>query len=294
LALGDALGWPVEFRSLADIRARYGAHGIQEPPNPALYTDDTQMTLALAEGLLDAGPDAPVDALMSAVGKCFINWLHSPDNNRAPGGTCIQGVENYEAGIPWRESGLVASKGSGTAMRAAAIGLLYQHDPARLREVAIASSLMTHRHPAALAASVGAATLVKLALDGTPVESYMREVMSATDGLSDEFDLAILRVGHVLGWTDEIGSLAHIGQGWVGEEAVALALYCVLRCPNDYVSAVRLAVNHGGDSDTVGCIVGGIMGARLGLDAIPADWRARCENAAYLDDLALRLDAARL
>ncbi len=293
LALGDALGWPVEFLSLTQIRAAYGSRGIQAPPDPAVYTDDTQMTLALAEGLLDAGPDAPVDALMAAVGKRFIAWLHSPENTKAPGGTCIRGVENYEAGSSWREAGVAASKGSGTAMRAAAIGLLYQHDVARLREVAIATSLITHRHPAAIAASVGAATLVKLALDGAPVESYLRALMDFTDGLSDEFDGAILRVGHTLGWTDERGALKHIGAGWTGDEAVALALYCVLRYPDDYAGAVRCAVNHDGDSDTVGCIVGGMMGARLGLDAIPADWRARCENRADLDNLALRLDAAR-
>ncbi len=293
LALGDALGWPVEFLQANQIRAAYGPRGIQVPPDPAVYTDDTQMTLALAEGLLDAGPDAPVDTIMTAVGRRFITWLHSPENTKAPGGTCIQGVENYEAGIPWRESGIETSKGSGTAMRAAAIGLLYQHDEPRLREMAVASSVITHRHPAAIAASVGAAYLVKLALDGAPLETYMRRVMDFTDGLSADLDDAILRVGHTLGWTDEVGALHHIGLGWVGDEAVAQALYCVLRYPNDYVGAVRCAVNQDGDSDTVGCIVGGIMGARLGIEAIPADWRARCKNRAYLDDLALRLEAAR-
>ena len=55
LALGDALGWPVEFESWDAIRARYGRDGIQHPPDPAIYTDDTQMTIALTEGLLAAG-----------------------------------------------------------------------------------------------------------------------------------------------------------------------------------------------------------------------------------------------
>jgi ADP-ribosylglycohydrolase len=77
----------------------------------------------------------------------------------------------------------------------------------------------------------------------------------------------------------------------VGEEAVALAVYCVLRYPDDYTACVRRAANIDGDSDSVACIAGGIMGARLGLEAIPTAWRARCENAAYLDNLAGRLAA---
>src|SRR2546423_12113636 len=93
LALGDALGYPVEFLKREPLRQKYGSAGIQQPPNPALYSDETQMTLALAEGLLDAGIDAPVDDLMRAIGARFINWLDSSDNNRAPGGTCINGVE---------------------------------------------------------------------------------------------------------------------------------------------------------------------------------------------------------
>src|SRR4051794_38578584 len=109
LALGDALGYPVEFLSRENIRQKFGSDGIQQPLNPALYSDDTQMTLALAEGLLDAGVNAPLDNLMQAVGNHFIEWLDSPHNNRAPGTTCIKGVERFQSGISWRESGIPES-----------------------------------------------------------------------------------------------------------------------------------------------------------------------------------------
>jgi ADP-ribosylglycohydrolase len=293
LALGDALGWPTEFIKLPEIKARYGTAGIQAPPDPAIFTDDTQMTLALTEGLLDAGLDASLDTQMNAVGRRFIEWLHSPENDRAPGGTCINGVERFEQGISWRLSGIASSKGCGSAMRVATIGYLYQHDANRLRQVAEASGLITHGHPAAVAASIGAAYLVKLALDGVPVTEYAPRLMAFTDGISDEFDDVIRRVGHVGGWNDEEAALDHIGQGWTGEEAVALALYCALRYPNDYAACVRRGANTDGDSDSIACIAGGIMGARLGLDAIPADWRARCEKAGYLRDLAARMASAR-
>jgi ADP-ribosylglycohydrolase len=78
----------------------------------------------------------------------------------------------------------------------------------------------------------------------------------------------------------------------VGEEAVALALYCVIGRPDDYVDCVRRAANTNGDSDSVACIAGGICAARLGLEAIPASWRERCENRDYLTDLAMRMARA--
>lgn len=292
LALGDALGAPTEFLKLPEIKRQYGAGGIAEPPEPALYTDDTQMTLALAEGLLDAGLHADPDAQMNAVGRRFVAWLHSPENDRAPGATCIRAVERFEAGAGWCASGDPNSKGCGSAMRVAAIGYLYRHDAARLRAVAEASGLITHGHPAAVAASIAAAYAVKLALDGVTVAQYLPRIMATTDGISEDFDAAIYRVGHAGAWRDEEAALDHIGQGWVGEEAVALALYCVLRYPDDYAACVRRAANTDGDSDSVACIAGGIMGARLGLDAIPAAWRERCEHADYLRDLARRMGLA--
>jgi ADP-ribosylglycohydrolase len=293
LALGDALGWPTEFKKLPDIKRIYGTDGIQVPPDPAIYTDDTQMTIALAEGLLAAGLKADLHSQMQAVGKRFIEWMESPENNRAPGNTCMRGVANFQSGVPWRESGKVESKGCGSAMRVAPIGYLYQHDPQRLRDVAEASGVITHRHPASVAASVAGAYLVKLALDGVAPEEYLRRVLSFTDGISVEFDTTLLRVGHVLGWVNEEEALDHIGQGWTGDEAIALALYCILRYPNDYVACVRRAANTNGDSDSIACIAGGIMGARLGLDAIPSDWLDLCENRDGLQALAGRLAVAR-
>ena len=296
LALGDALGWPVEFTDLTAIKQRYGAAGIQEPPTPAEYTDDTQMTLALAEGLLDAGLNAPVDEIMDAIGARFVTWLELQSDSRhrrAPGNTCLIGMKRYSAEPNWRTSGEPNSKGCGSAMRVAPLGYFYQHEPERLREISIASSLITHGHPAALAASAGAAYAVKLALDGVHPDQLPRQIAAFTDGMSDDFTRALHRVGHVIGWVNDEHGLAHLGEGWIAEEAVALAVFCTIRYPDDYTNGVRRGANLTGDSDSVASIAGGILGARLGLDAIPAEWRARCENAAYLQELAERMTAAR-
>jgi len=84
-----------------------------------------------------------------------------------------------------------------------------------------------------------------------------------------------------------------LGEGWVGEEAVALALYCFLSYPDDYVTTGLRGANTNGDSDSIASIAGGISGARLGLGAIPKDWCQKIEKSKYLDTLSLRLTEKR-
>jgi ADP-ribosylglycohydrolase len=294
LGIGDAMGYQVEFDSLSAIKAKFGMRGVQELPYPALYSDDSQMTFALAESLLDVPADAPLDTIMQAVGKRFLDWSElqqNPHYNRAPGNACMSGLDRYRGGISWHESGDVDSKGCGAAMRVAPLGLLYRDDPAQLKAVAQASAVITHRHPAGVASAVAAAYAVKLALDELPIQSLIAEVSTFTAGMSDDLDAAFSRVGHAAAWSNEEDALKHIGEGWVGEEAVALALYCVLRYPNDFAACIRRASTTNGDSDSIACIAGSIIGARLGIEAIPAHWIAQIESQAYIADLAARLAA---
>jgi ADP-ribosylglycohydrolase len=288
LAIGDALGRPTEFMSLKNIYSKYGPDGIQDLPEQALYTDDTQMTIAIAEALIKTG-DQDLETIMDAVRDEFIKWRHSPENNRAPGNACLSGVSNMEKGVHWSESGVPDSKGCGSAMRVAPIGYFYQHDPDKLKKVAQASGLCTHGHRTAVAASVGAAYLVKLALDRVALDTMIQELLAFTSGISLEFDDAILKVDRCLDWNDEEKALKALGEGWIGEEAVALALYCFLKYPNDYKKAVLRGANTNGDSDSVACIAGSISGAYLGFDAISSEWVKKIENSDYLTDLAMGL-----
>jgi ADP-ribosylglycohydrolase len=291
LALGDALGWPIEFLNMQKINIIYGAEGIQTPPRPALYTDDTQTTLVIAEAIIEAGR-GDIESLMSALSRRLIEWSNSPENDRAPGHTVTEAVRTLEAGVPWREAGSL-TKGNGSAIRVAPIGFAYQADPDKLREVAHATGIATHAHPASDAAAIAAAYLIKLALDGVPPEEYIRQTLAFTDGLSSEFDDALLRIGHVQEWTDEYAAITQLGSGWIGEEAVAMAVYCAIRHQDDFAGALRRAVNIPGDSDSVGCITGGLVAARVGLDGIPNDWIAQLEHLDYLTDVANRLAALR-
>jgi ADP-ribosylglycohydrolase len=187
LAIGDALGRETEFMSLNHIKSTYGAGGITDLPESTLFTDDTQMTIAIAEALIRYG-EKDLVSIMQALKEEFIKWYHSPENTRAPGRTCLIGVASMESGTLWSQSGVANSKGCGSAMRSAPIGYFYQNNPERLRQVARASGLCTHGHATADAACIGAAYLVKLALDDTPPENMIPKLLSFTNGMSDEWD----------------------------------------------------------------------------------------------------------
>lgn len=292
LALGDALGAPVEFLDLHSIRSKYGRPGIMDLPEPALFTDDTQMSLAVAEALVAAGHQ-DLEAIMAAVSREFVSWLNSPENHRAPGESCLFGARQLKAGVPWRQSGKPQSKGSGAAMRVAPIGYFYQHDLSKLRQVAAATALATHQHPTAQTAAVAAAFLVKLALDQILPAKFLPALKAETQGQDQDFDQALARLDKAMRMTETDAGLAHLGEGWVAEEAVMAALFCFLRYPYEYLATIRLAANSQGDSDSIACIAGAISGAYLGVSALPRQWASRIEKSNYLADLARRLAEAR-
>ena len=299
LAIGDALGRPTEFlTTMDDICGTFGPEGVTDfeaDRHPAgTYTDDTQMTLAVARALIAAG-HKPLDDLMSAMAREFVAWEKSPDNDRAPGLTCRAGCRNLARGMPWHEAGLAGSKGCGSAMRAPPIGLYYHSDEARLIGVARASSLPTHGHPTALAAAVATALLVAWAVHADEPLDYpgrLTSTMSKVNG-GDEVASLARRVETVLDLPPErVLCRGVLGEAWVGEEAVASALYCFCRSPRDYRNTVLTAANTVGDSDSIACIAGAVSGAFNGLEAIPASWRENVEDSGYLHVIALQLAAA--
>ncbi len=314
LAVGDALGYPHEFRSVAQVRRELGPQGItgflrvKDPrfsrpfmtgPDhpPGTVTDDTQMSLAVARALISAGRSSR-DALMEAMGRRFVEWYYGPENDRSPGEATGVGCQNLRDGVSWREAGKDGSKGCGANMRVAPIGL-YFDDLDRVAEIARDQSRLTHRHPAAYEGSAAAALLVALALRGESPERAYAEVMRRCGGRSTDFDAVFSRLpaavaqepGEVL---VELGSTPHaLGESWVAEEAAASALYCWWRHPLDFRACVLEAANTDGDSDSIACIAGGIAGAALGRRAIPEEWASQVEKSEQLHQLGRELYAAR-
>lgn len=310
LAVGDALGYPAEFRRRCDIIRAFGPDGIRgfvsvnDPAWPARpvviswrlppgsYTDDTQMSLAVAEALIEAG-HKDLDSLMRRMAARFIEWSGSPENNRAPGETTMAACARLAEGIEWRDAGVPESKGCGSAMRVAPIGLFFCRDIPRLLETARTSSMLTHRHDAAIEGAAAAALLVGMAISKTQPDEMYRALMQECAPRSQDFKACLEKVPELL-WTEPAEALSNrgLGEGWVAEEAVASALYCFWRSPLDFEQTVVTAANTDGDSDSIACIAGGISGAFNGLDAIPTSWQKDIEKSADLKDLASRLWAA--
>jgi len=291
LAIGDALGYPVEFMNLSQIKNHYGPEGIREYNYDSSglpvgeYSDDTQMTLALAEGLLHAKTDN-VDEIMNYVSEEFLKWMDSPGNNRSPGNTCMKGLYNLEKTGSWKTSGL-DSLGCGSAMRSAPVGILYFDNFEKLKEIASASSIITHNNQASIASAIANAYLVSRALqdkDPTDLES----LLNFTNGISKTFTDKIRQIEKVKNYSPE-AALKSLGEGWHGHEAIALALYCLRKNEMDFEKTVLMAANTSGDSDSIASIAGGIAGTYCGYKNLPKRFLRGLENRPGLFEYSKRL-----
>lgn len=286
IACADALGRPVEHLTLEQIKEKFGEQGILELPPESPWTDDTQLMLVLARGLLH-GAELELPGLMDKIADELILWLDEPD--LGAGATTRGAALNLRDGIPWSKSGL-NSKTCGSLMRVGILGLIFRHDPDKLIKAASFSGRITHSHPAADAASVAGAYAVKLALDGVAPKEMFLPLLRATEGISDEFTEA-LKGSYELAHSNlsDEGALQKIGPGWYADETFALAYFCILRYPDDYKKAVQTAVNITGDSDSVGSVAGGILGARLGIEAVPISWVEALKEKEKLEEMVAPL-----
>ncbi|MFF6993907.1 ADP-ribosylglycohydrolase family protein [Streptomyces sp. NPDC008313] len=323
LALGDALGFPTEFNDVPSILAKCGPWRGMELPRPAIVTDDTQMTLALGRALrtaADRGPLGP-DRLERPLREEFVAWYRSPDNNRAPGHTCLVACGLLaDPQRPWQQAGQVHSKGCGANMRVAPLGLVPGLGDEQRAGAAQMQAALTHGHPTALAASDLTAHAVRLLAQGAEPTGLVGLLRSyaydnrrryhsrwlgdlwtlAGDDTPEDF------IGR--GWDeclDVLERLAHAvrtvspetdpclatGGGWIAEEALATGLLCFLQFVDEPVTALRRAACTSGDSDSIACLAGAFAGAHHGADAWPAEWADRVEYRSDLLALGTLWDA---
>ena len=197
-------------------------------------------------------------------------------------------------------------------MRAAPIGLYFADDIDALVAVAAAQSALTHRHPTGIASSVAAAAAVAHAMQRDTRESmiaYVRRTVRAIDGALLERVGCPAELRERIGTTEMLAALdateaaldqetddvcALLGGAWIGEQAVATALWCAHRAGDSFSSAVLRGANSSGDSDSIACIAGAIAGARGGVNVVPPAWVSRVEKSSLLDQLAVALYDARL
>lgn len=293
-AYGDALGFRTEALDRQLIQELFGQQGIQElDPDGAYYSDDTQLSLAVARALVQM-ESLTVEHFMQQLGREFVAWLHDP-TSRHMGTGCITGIRRFESGVSWREAGLPDSAGCGSAMRVAPLGLLLSEHTQLLMEFAAASSQITHGAQSAITATKLAAYAVAAGLHGRSPRAILADGLALTEQESPEVFAKLVVVDQALqSGRPESETFDALGAGWTGAEAIALSLYaCALR-PDSYVDTVRVAANHWGDSDTIASIAGGIQAARLGLGALPPHWLERIETPRLLLSTAEALHHAKL
>ena len=322
LAMGDAIAAIVEFtHSVRQIESDWGVGGPQAPiGDPALVSDDTQMTLAVGEALMRAPrPYAPA-SLEPELRATFVEWLQSPENNRYPGNTCLSACRGLKGGLAWQDATIPDSKGCGANMRVAPVGLL-PVSPTERAAIAQFQAALTHGHPTALAASDLTAHAVALLATGaaTPADivptlrEYAREQRTVyhADWLGRLWERfapnGSPQIFIAYGWDECAAILDRLdvalrspdratdpclatGEGWIAEEAFATGLLCFLLYPDDPIAALRRATVTSGDSDSIACLTGAFAGAYLGLAAWPDDWRQRIEYRDRLETLGAYCD----
>ena len=265
---------------------------LDQAGDPALISDDTQMTLFNANSLIADIPawDGYRQWLATQEGawgleeakdpKCWIYDVKQLHSSRAPGGTCMGSLGGGVPGTTDRP--LNDSKGCGTVMRAAPCAIASGLDLSDLKKAAAEvfscgcdDGALTHSHPLGYLSS-GAMDLIiwyilRVREDRDDDFSvYVREALSYMP--KEKYGLKVLLEKALeLAKDDSVGDLEGVhklGEGWVAEEALAIALYCAVRYQHDFGKAVRTAVNHNGDSDSTGAVCGNILGAWLGEEAV--------------------------
>lgn len=315
-AVGDALGAPVEFMDVADIRRQFGTGGIADYVpcygRIGAITDDTQMTLFTAEGLLRAYVRSclrGICSVTSVVSHAYLRWLKTQDfepprtidenswllalpalhSRRAPGNTCLSALKSMTAFTDQKAGN--ASKGAGGIMRVAPVAMMFQAQPDEAETVFCLgkeAAWITHGHPSGYYSAAAFAVILHAVLVG---ESLDVGINRADKLLEPAADAAETRAALALGvelarrGMSPAEAIPMIGEAWVGEEALGMAVYCALVADN-LEQGIRIAVNHSGDSDTTGILVGQLLGARYGEAAIPERWLAPLELRAEIGQIA--------
>src|SRR5829696_2206191 len=321
VGVGDALGAAAEFQSLAEIRACHGEAGVTDYV-PAYgrhgaITDDTQMTLFTAEGLIRAWvrqQEKGISSIPSVVHHAYLRWLltqgerlrsgleigtdgwlyavRSLHCRRAPGNTCLGALVQCNGfGTP----ALNNSKGCGGVMRVMPVGLFAKvlADDDKIFSTASDTAAVTHGHPTGFLAAGYLALVIANLLQGDELPRSLdlaAKEMRRHEG--HEETLRAIDKGRALARRGRPApeQLKSLGGGWTAEEALAIAICCALAA-SSFEEGVLMAVNHSGDSDSTGAIAGGVLGALHGVSEIPTRWLNRLEIGTAIERMALDLDA---
>lgn len=285
-AIGDALGVPFETK-LANYEPLVAWDGKtflgseHHKLEPGQYSDDTQMSLMVAESLIENHGFNPDD-----LAQRYVDWIVS-GRARGYGKTTLMAVTNLVNGKHWSESGIAGSYGNGTAMRAAPFGVYFRNDLHSLISICKMDSAITHASDEAEAGSIAIGLAASYAVNGDTTElldelwkvlpdSKVKSVIYSLDSLIDSPYITPEQALRVIGTKADV------------RQTVPAALYCFLKF-DTYHEAVLAAIKAGGDTDTTAAIVGALFSAKYGMRGINPDLVKAVEESDRLIELDSQL-----
>lgn len=311
-AIGDAMGWPIEFQRIESIKNKFGKDGIQDllinNKGKAEITDDTQMTMFTADGLIKAARKSlNLEKMpnMQTVFDSYKLWFNTQFSktiqkgegwvaeikdlyaSRAPGNTCLSAIRNNKPGSIAKP--INDSAGCGGVMRVAPAGLMYKNSPELAFKVGAECAALTHSHPRGYLPAGVLSEMIAHIVNGKNVEESVNATLKTLKKYDNHEPVTeLMQKALKLSKSDikPSDAIKELGEGWVGDEAIAISTYCALKEPNNFAKAVTMAVNHSGDSDSTGAILGNILGAHLGIENIPSKWLKQVELSDELGQLA--------
>ena len=316
-AIGDALGYPVEFFSKEKIKKYHGERGIRRfgsLSRAAFISDDTQMTLFTAEGLLLAKKRG--EGVKRSIYLSYLDWYRTQEeiyiddgreglssipvlyDTRAPGSTCLGALRSGLMGgisLP-----INSSKGCGGVMRTAPVALYCFArgvDILGANELAAEAAAITHGHVLGHLPSYAMNHIIYKILEGADIHRAVELAIESTReryAYTHNADLGIEKMEKAVELASDPDvsdeeAIEILGEGWVAEETLAIAIYCALRHSDSFEDAVCAAVNHNGDSDSTGAVTGNIIGAYLGVEAIPDYYKEKVELKDVVIEMSDRL-----
>lgn len=339
-AVGDALGFPVEFLLEEDIFEKYGPDGITAfekdiKSGKALISDDTQMTLFTANGLLTGNTRGAMRGIQGPhriyVVKAYKDWLKTQEltiqevnshkrytseggfswlldvpelySRRAPGNTCLSALQDgteFEDYIAEKRN---HSKGCGGIMRVAPLALDCQwsgvHSIEQIDMEGAQLAAITHGHSLGyMPAAVLVHILNRIVFPPEGKELLLKEIVLEAKGAAERLFAGDPHLAELMGiidlavrlsedeCADDLDNIHLLGEGWVAEETLGIALYCALRHQDDFSAGIIAAVNHSGDSDSTGAVTGNILGAWSGFHAISDKWKQDLELSGVILEIA--------
>ncbi len=323
-AAGDALGYAVEFMTNKQIQEQYGPGGIRRfelRDGVARVSDDTQMTLFTAEGMILSKGDCIQDYI-DAIRREYLWWFITQTENwpvgdsitqasflmrepelyasRAPGTTCMGALSTGGRGSVAEP--VNNSKGCGGVMRVAPIGLFLTTDvfsAEKIVQLGAEAAALTHGNPLGWLPAAALVHMIRvLSQEDADVFEAVKDAVAMLrivyPNVKERETLEALLAKAITLYRNGTGparAIPQLGEGWVGDEALAIAVYCALRYEAHFDRAIIAAVNHDGDSDSTGAIVGNILGARLGRTGIPTRFCNKLELKGLMETLGTALAA---